>query len=41
MQYLGVQDAPRMFRPPSQDQAETRTGAIYKVKKRVITKIVS
>ena len=41
MQYLGIQDAPRKFRPPSQDQAGAWTGTIFKVSKNVITKSVS
>jgi hypothetical protein len=41
MQYLGIQDAPRKFRPPSQDQAGAWTGTIFKVKSSRITKTVS
>ena len=41
MQYLGIQDAPRKFRPPSQDQAGAWTGTIFKVKERMIVKTVS
>jgi hypothetical protein len=41
MQYLGIQDAPRKFRPPSQDQAGAWTGTIFKVTQKVITKSVS
>jgi hypothetical protein len=41
MQYLGVQDAPRKFRPPSQDQAGAWTGTIFKISKNVISKSVS
>ncbi len=38
MQYLGIQDAPRKFRPPLQDQAGAWTGTIFKVKSSRITK---
>ena len=41
MQYLGIQDAPRKFRPPSQDQAGAWTGTIFKITKKLITKSVS
>ena len=41
MQYLGIQDAPRKFRPPSQDQAGAWTGTIFRITKRDITKSVS
>ena len=41
MQYLGIQDAPRKFRPPSQDQAGAWTGTIFRVLQNVITKSVS
>ena len=41
MQYLGIQDAPRKYRPPSQDQAGAWTGTIFKVTKESITKSVS
>ncbi|KAI2511896.1 hypothetical protein MHU86_2412 [Fragilaria crotonensis] len=41
MQYLGIQDAPRKFRPPSQDQAGAWTGTIFKITKHDITKSVS
>ncbi len=41
MQYLGIQDAPRKFRPPSQDEAGAWTGTIFRVTKNVITKSVS
>jgi hypothetical protein len=41
MQYLGIQGAPRKFRPPSQDQAGAWTGTIFKVTPEVITKSVS
>jgi hypothetical protein len=41
IQYLGIQDAPRKFRPPSQDQAGAWTGTIFKVTKKVISKSVS
>ena len=40
-QYLGIQDAPRKFRPPSQDQAGAWTGTIFKVTRELITKSVS
>ena len=38
MQYLGIQDAPRKFRPPSQDQAGAWTGTIFKITKNVMDK---
>ena len=41
MQYLGIQDAPRKFRPPSQTQAGAWTGTIFKISNIVITKSVS
>jgi hypothetical protein len=41
MQYLGIQDAPRKFRPPSQDQAGAWTGTIFKITRKSITKSVS
>ena len=41
MQYLGIQDAPRKYRPPSQDQAGAWTGTIFKITKDAITKSVS
>ncbi len=41
MQYLGILDAPRKFRPPLQDQAGAWTGTIFKVKSIRITKTVS
>ena len=41
MQYLGIQDAPRKFRPPSQDQAGAWTGTIFRITKNDITKSVS
>ena len=41
MQYLGFQDAPRKFRPPSQDQAGAWTGTIFKITRKGITKMVS
>ena len=37
MQYLGIQDAPRKFRPPSQDQAGAWTGTIFKVTKTLLS----
>ena len=41
IQYLGIQDAPRKFRPPSQDQAGAWTGTIFKITGTTITKSVS
>ena len=41
VQYLGMQDAPRKFRPPSQDKAGAWTGTIFKVTKDQITKTVA
>lgn len=41
MQYLGLQDAPRKFRPPSQTQAGAWTGTIFRVGETVISKTVS
>ena len=41
MQYLGIQDAPRKFRPPSQDQAGAWTGTMFKITQNVISKYVS
>ena len=40
-QYLGIQDAPRKYRPPSQDQAGAWTGTIFRINRNVITKSVS
>lgn len=41
IQYLGMQDAPRKFRPPSQSQAGAWTGTIFRVGKESISKSVS
>ena len=41
MQYLGLQDAPRKFRPPSQVGAGAWTGTIFCVGKDTISKTVS
>ena len=41
MQYLGIQDAPRKFRPPSQSQTGAWTGTIFKIDNNVISKSVS
>ena len=41
MQYLGIQAAPRKFRPPSQIQAGAWTCTIFKITKNVISKTVS
>ena len=41
IQYLGIQDAPRKFRPPSQTQAGAWTGTIFKISRNVISKSVS
>jgi hypothetical protein len=41
MQYLGFQDAPRKFRPPSQSNAGAWTGTIFSVGRSVISKTVS
>lgn len=41
MQYLGFQDAPRKFRPPSQTNAGAWTGTIFSVGSKVISKTVS
>ena len=41
MQYLGIQDAPRKFRPPSQNQAGAWTETIFKITKNVKSKTVS
>ena len=40
MQYLGIQDAPQKFRPPSQNQAGAWTGTIFRIDKIVISKTV-
>lgn len=41
IQYLGMQDAPRKFRPPSQSEAGAWTGTIFKILDGDITKSVS
>ena len=41
MQWLGMQDAPRKFRPPSKMKAGAWTGTIFKVGDEVISKSVS
>lgn len=41
IQYLGMQDAPRKFRPPSQSQAGAWTGTIFKITGDAITKSVA
>jgi hypothetical protein len=41
IQYLGMQDAPRKFRPPSQHQAGAWTGTIFRITSDTITKSVS
>ena len=41
MQYLGLQDAPRKFRPPSQNQAGAWTGTIFRVDSGSVSKTVS
>ena len=41
VQFLGMQDAPRKFRPPSQTQAGAWTGTIFRIGKEAITKSVS
>ena len=41
IQYLGMQDAPRKFRPPSQTQAGAWTGTIFRIDPDVISKSVS
>ena len=41
MQFLGLQDAPRKFRPPSQVGAGAWTGTIFKVEEASISKSVS
>jgi hypothetical protein len=41
MQYLGIQDAPRKFRPQLQDQAGPWTGTIFKIDGATISKTVS
>ena len=41
MQFLGMQDAPRKFRPPSQGAAGAWTGTIFRISPDFITKSVS
>jgi hypothetical protein len=41
IQYLGMQDAPRKFRPPSQAHAGAWTGTIFRIKDPIISKSVS
>jgi hypothetical protein len=41
IQYLGMQDAPRKFRPPSQKNAGAWTGTIFRISSGRITKSVS
>ena len=41
IQYLGMQDAPRKFRPPAQKNAGAWTGTVFKVGATLITKSVS
>ncbi len=41
MQYLGFQDAPRKYRPPSQSSAGAWTGTLFKVSPSSITKTVT
>ena len=41
VQFLGMQDAPRKFRPPSQDKAGAWTGTIFRIGQESITKSVS
>jgi hypothetical protein len=41
IQYLGMQDAPRKFRPPSQDQAGAWTGTIFRIQGDAISQSVS
>ena len=41
MQYLGLQNAPRKFRPPSQDQAGAWMGTIFRVGPESVSKTVS
>jgi hypothetical protein len=40
VQFLGMQDAPRKFRPPSQEQAGAWTGTIFKITPSSISKSV-
>jgi hypothetical protein len=41
IQFLGMQDAPRKFRPPSQSQAGAWTGTIFRISSDSISKSVS
>lgn len=41
IQYLGMQDAPRKFRPPSQAHAGAWTGTIFRIADPIISKSVS
>ena len=41
IQFLGMQDAPRKFRPPSQDKAGAWTGTIFRIDNEAITKSVA
>jgi hypothetical protein len=41
VQWLGMQDAPRKFRPPSHTKAGAWTGAIFKIEPDTISKSVS
>ena len=41
IQYLGMQDAPRKFRPPAQLQAGAWTGTIFRITPTIISKSVS
>ena len=41
IQWLGMQDAPRKFRPPSQTQAGAWTGTIFKIDQNLISKSVT
>ena len=41
IQFLGMQDAPRKFRPPSQESAGAWTGTVFKVGLNSLTKSVS
>ena len=41
IQFLGMQDAPRKFRPPSQTSAGAWTGTVFKVGHTLITKSVA
>ena len=39
IQYLGMQDAPRKFRPPSQTNAGAWTGTVFKVGEKLINEV--